>query len=98
MDSIPHMDGLGTAAYFYSYVVHATDWQGTVGDLGQSWEIVDELDWIFKIRPGVRFQDIPPVSGREFVADDIVKSIKRQISMPGTAQGVGPVGRKVRGA
>jgi peptide/nickel transport system substrate-binding protein len=83
----PHMEGLATAASFYSYVVHATDWQGTVGDLGESWEIVDELDWIFKIRPGVRFHDIAPVNGREFVAGDIVKSIKRQTSLPGTAKG-----------
>jgi len=83
----PHtVEGGLVAPYFYSYVVHATDWQGTVGDLAESWEVVDGLDWIFKLRSGVRFQDIPPVSGREFVAEDIVKSIDRVRSLPGASQ------------
>ncbi len=83
----PHTtEGVAVAANFYSYVVHVTDWQGNVGDLAESWEIVDELDWIFHLRPGVRFQDIAPASGREVVADDIVYSIDRLRSLPGAVE------------
>jgi peptide/nickel transport system substrate-binding protein len=71
------------APTFYGYVVHVTDWLGNVGDVAESWEIVDELNWIFKLRGGVRFQDIPPVNGRELVAEDIVYSIDRIRSLPG---------------
>ncbi len=80
----PHTtEGVSVATYFYSYVVHVTDWQGNVGDLAESWEIVDELNWIFKLRPGVRFHDVPPANGREVVAEDIVYSIERIRSLPG---------------
>ncbi len=83
----PHTtEGVAVAPYFYSYVVHATDWQGTVGDLAESWEVVDGLDWIFKLRSGVRFQDISPVYGRELVSDDIPKSIERGSSLPGASE------------
>jgi len=79
----PHTtEGVSVAPNFYSYVVHATDWRGTVGDLAESWEIVDGLDWVFKLRAGVRFQDTPPVSGREVVGEDIVYSIDRLRSLP----------------
>lgn len=83
----PHTtEGVSTAPYFYSYVVHATDWQGTVGDIAESWEVVDGLDWIFKLRGGVRFQDIPPADGRALTSDDIPKSIDRAGSLPGASQ------------
>jgi len=83
----PHStEGVLLAAGFYSYVVHVTDWQGNVGDLAESWEIVDELDWIFKIRGDVRFQDIPPVNGRQLTAQDIPASIDRLRSLPGASQ------------
>jgi peptide/nickel transport system substrate-binding protein len=83
----PHTtEGVAAASYFYSYLVHVTDWQGNVGDLAESWEIVDELDWIFHLRSGARFQDLPPVSGREVVADDIVYSIDRLRALPGAIE------------
>ncbi len=83
----PHtVEGVSVAGSFYSYVVHVTDWQGNVGDLAESWEVVDELEWIFNLRGGVRFQDLPPVNGREVVADDIVYSIDRLRSLPGAVE------------
>jgi peptide/nickel transport system substrate-binding protein len=86
----PHTTaGVSVAPYFYSYVVHATDWQGTVGDLAESWEVVDDLDWVFKIRGDVRFQDVPPVSGRQLVADDIRLSIDRAKAVPGASESWG---------
>ena len=83
----PHTtEGVTLAPNFYSYVVHVTDWQGTVGDLAETWEIVDELDWVFSLRGGVRFQDLAPVNGREVVAGDIVYSIDRLRNLPGAIE------------
>ena len=77
-------EGVGTAPYFYSYLVHATDWQGNVGDVAASWEIVDGLEWVVTLREDVNFQDIPPANGRRLVAEDVVKSIDRYRSLPVT--------------
>jgi ABC-type transport system substrate-binding protein len=48
------------------------------GDLAESWEQVDDLTYVFKLRPGVKFQNIAPVNGRELVAEDILFSHQRQ--------------------
>jgi peptide/nickel transport system substrate-binding protein len=82
----PHTtEGVAVALYFYSYVVHATDWQGNVGDLATSWENPDELSWVFNLRDDVHFQDIPPVNGRLLVAQDVVNTFDRQRSLPGAS-------------
>jgi ABC-type transport system substrate-binding protein len=47
------------------------------GDLAESWDQPDDLTYSFKLRPGVKWQNLPPVSGRELVADDIVFSLGR---------------------
>jgi len=75
--------GVTSAPFFYSYVVHDTDWEGVVGDLAESWEVPDQVSWIFKIRSGVRFQDVAPVNGRGLDARDIVKSFDRGRSLAG---------------
>lgn len=49
------------------------------GDLAESWQQADETTYIFKMRPGVRWQNLPPVNGREFVAEDVKYSFERQI-------------------
>ncbi len=50
-------------------------------DLAESWEISpDGLTVTFHLRQGVRWQDIPPVSGREVVADDVVFSYARYMA------------------
>jgi ABC-type transport system substrate-binding protein len=79
-------EGVQLAPNFYSSVVQMTDWRGTVGDLALSWEVVDDLDWIFRLRPDARFHDVPPVNGRPLVASDIPKSIDRAKSMPGASE------------
>jgi peptide/nickel transport system substrate-binding protein len=48
-----------------------------VGDLAESWEQTDDLTYIFKLRPSARWQNIPPVGGRDLVADDIIYSYNR---------------------
>jgi ABC-type transport system substrate-binding protein len=49
-----------------------------VGDLAESWEQADDLTYVFKLRGGVKFQNIAPVNGRELVAADVVYSYTRQ--------------------
>jgi ABC-type transport system substrate-binding protein len=36
-----------------------------------AWEMKDPSTWIFKLRPGVKFHNRPPVNGREMVAEDV---------------------------
>jgi ABC-type transport system substrate-binding protein len=43
-----------------------------VGDLAESWEANPEHRvWTFKIRQGVKWQNVPPLNGRELVAADL---------------------------
>ncbi|MBI2907623.1 MAG: ABC transporter substrate-binding protein [Chloroflexi bacterium] len=45
--------------------------------LAESWSHPDSTTYVFSIRKGVKWQNVPPVSGREFTADDVVYSMKR---------------------
>jgi len=84
----PHTDatlGLVADMYMYGHMVHPTDWgERMYGDLAKSWELVDEVNWVFHIRQGAHFHNVPPVDGREAVAGDIVYSFKRLESIPGS--------------
>ncbi|MCX6022893.1 MAG: ABC transporter substrate-binding protein, partial [Chloroflexi bacterium] len=43
-----------------------------IGDLAKSWEVsADGLVYTFKLNQGVKFQNIPPVNGRELTSEDI---------------------------
>ncbi|PKB72451.1 MAG: hypothetical protein BZY87_00450 [SAR202 cluster bacterium Io17-Chloro-G6] len=46
-------------------------------DLCQSWEMTDDLAYVFKLRPGVLWQNVAPVNGRALTAQDIVFSYER---------------------
>ena len=55
------------------------------GQLAESYDISpDGLTFTFNIRPGVHWQDKPPMNGRELVAEDIVFNFHR---MTGTGSG-----------
>ena len=47
-------------------------------DLCESWTMEDQTTFEFELRDGVRWQNIPPVNGRELTANDIVFSYNRQ--------------------
>jgi peptide/nickel transport system substrate-binding protein len=47
-------------------------------DLAQSWETPDETTLTFKLRPNVRWHDVPPVNGRPFAASDVKVTLERQ--------------------
>jgi peptide/nickel transport system substrate-binding protein len=56
-------------------------------DLAESWEQKDELTYVFRLRQGVRFHDVPPVNGRELTSEDVKYSIERQMTdQPGKFQ------------
>lgn len=46
-------------------------------DLCESWQLTPDFSYEFQLRPGVRWQNLPPVNGRELVADDLVYSYQR---------------------
>lgn len=45
--------------------------------LAEKLEQPDDLTYIYSLRKGVKFQNVAPVNGREFTADDAVFSLKR---------------------
>jgi peptide/nickel transport system substrate-binding protein len=49
----------------------------TVGELAESWTQPDELSYVFKLRPGIKWHNIAPVNGRDLVPEDIVYSWDR---------------------
>jgi peptide/nickel transport system substrate-binding protein len=51
--------------------------KNVIGFSAESWEQLDDLTYKLKIREGMRFQDKPPVNGREVVAADVKWSIDR---------------------
>src|SRR5262249_51232650 len=103
----PHMDVHQTATALlhawgpgaaYSRLVRFKVGPGTehgtatpVGDLAESWTQPDDLTYIFKLRPGVKWQNIAPVNGRELVAQDVVYSFQRQIDLKTNAGFLGPI-------
>jgi peptide/nickel transport system substrate-binding protein len=50
-------------------------------DLAESWTQPDDLTYVFKLRPGVKWHNIAPVNGRELVAEDIVYSYQRVLDL-----------------
>lgn len=49
-----------------------------IPDLAESWQVSpDGLTYTFKLHKGVKFQNVPPVNGREFTSDDVEYMIKR---------------------
>lgn len=65
------------------------------GDLAQSWEqSEDGLTWTFHLRKGVKWQNIAPVSGREFTSADVactISEIKKRGHQKGDVSAVSSV-------
>jgi ABC-type transport system substrate-binding protein len=53
------------------------------GYLAESWEFPDPNTYLVKLRKGVHWQDIPPVNGREFTADDVAYHYNRLYGLGG---------------
>jgi peptide/nickel transport system substrate-binding protein len=74
----------GLMQFKYGKGVQPTAYQPT-GDLAESWEQPDDLTYIFKLRQGVKFQNIKPVNGRELTSADILYSYQRIIDLKALA-------------
>jgi len=46
-------------------------------ELCQGWEMLDPFTYRFHLRPGIRWQALAPVNGRELTAEDVVFSYQR---------------------
>jgi peptide/nickel transport system substrate-binding protein len=55
------------------------------GDLAESWTQPNETTYVFKLRRGVRWQNKPPVNGRELTAEDVVYTVERFRTVKGNA-------------
>ena len=51
------------------------------GHLAESFEFPDSTTYILHLRKGIRWQDIPPVNGREFTADDVAYHYHRMFGL-----------------
>ena len=45
--------------------------------MGELPEVVDDLNFVYQIKPDVYWQDLPPVNGRQFTAEDAVFGYER---------------------
>jgi ABC-type transport system substrate-binding protein len=58
------------------------------GELAESWQQVDDTTYTFKLRPGVKWQNIAPVNGRPVTAQDVAYSYDRQKTFRANAGGL----------
>ncbi|MCU1690565.1 MAG: ABC-type dipeptide transport system, periplasmic component, partial [Jatrophihabitantaceae bacterium] len=57
------------------------------GDLAEKWDVSDDgLTWTFNLRKGVKWQNVAPVSGREFTSADVACTIHRIQTFTGAVQ------------
>jgi ABC-type transport system substrate-binding protein len=56
----------------FDYKTHWRPIQYLKGCLAKNWEFTNSNTYVFHLRKGVRWQDIPPANGREFTAEDVV--------------------------
>ena len=55
----------------FDYKIFLSPNQYRKGQLAESWEFTDPKTFVVHLRKGIHWQDIPPVNGREFTADDV---------------------------
>jgi ABC-type transport system substrate-binding protein len=61
-------------------VGESTRFNETLPNLAESWEFSpDKTTITFKLRKDVKWQNIPPVSGRPFDSADVIQSVKRYV-------------------
>ena len=80
----PHTEiaaGLGIIPFIYGYLTHNVQMPDgppqDILDHAASVEQPEDLTYVFKLRQGIHFQNLPPVNGREVVAEDVVYSFDR---------------------
>ncbi len=66
----------GTGEALWAYASYLPPQRLSVGALAEKWEFRDPTTLVYRIRQGIRWQNKPPVNGREFTADDVVFTLK----------------------
>ena len=61
---------MNPAVYDYKATYRPSDY--VKGFLAKDWEFTDPNTYVVHLRQGIHWQNIPPVNGREFTADDVV--------------------------
>jgi peptide/nickel transport system substrate-binding protein len=70
---------LDPLTFDYKEILRPSDYIGPY--LTDSWEMPDTNTYIVKIHKGVTWQNLPPVNGRAFVANDIVMHFSRMFGL-----------------
>ncbi|ATR22267.1 Dipeptide-binding protein [Roseomonas mucosa] len=60
------------SSHIFSRLVQRDEKSRVVPDLAESWKLVDDTTWEFKLRPGVKFHN-----GADFTAEDVAYSLER---------------------
>ena len=72
-----HVDDWTLNPAVYDYKVRVRPDRYVKGHLAESWEFTDPSTYVIHLRKGIHWQDIPPVNGREFTADDVAYHYQR---------------------
>jgi peptide/nickel transport system substrate-binding protein len=72
---------LDPAVFSYNITWRPSDY--VKGQLAESWEFTDPSTYVIHLRKGIRWQDIPPANGREFLSSDIIYHFERNYGIDG---------------
>ena len=78
-----HTDDWKLDPTIFNYRLNFRPPQYIKGDLATSWEVATPNTYVVHLRQGIHYQNISPVNGREFVADDVVYHYDRLYGLGG---------------
>ena len=61
----------------YGFLTNYRGQSNVAGLLAESWEFTDPSTYVIRLRHGIKWQDIAPMNGREFIASDVVWNYHR---------------------
>ena len=76
-----HSDNWTLAPSVFPYNINWRPPDYVTGLLAESWNFTDPNTFIVHLRKGIHWQNIPPVNGREFIADDVVYHWDRYLGL-----------------
>lgn len=92
----PHFHNNGANNALARHVFDSLTQQNAAQQIGpglaESWRLVDDLTWEFKLRPGVKFHDGTPLT-----ADDIAFSLERAPAVPNSPSTFGTYTKSIAG-
>ncbi len=77
----PHFHNLtpnnSLGQHVFETLIRQDEKQTMLPGLAESWKALNDLEWEFKLRKGVKFHN-----GQEFTADDVIATFKRVPNVP----------------